>query len=339
VEVLTNSGEVRVLTADTVVIDTGSRPADPPLPGLQQIEHFNSTTIMELDEVPEHLVILGGGYIAVEFAQLFRRLGSAVTILQRGGYLLEREDTDVSDAVRDIFREDGIEVLFNAAVESAKSTGPKSVTLTATLEGERCAVTGSHLLVATGRKLNTEALNLQAAGVQLGDHGAIRVNGRLETTAPGIYAAGEVAGSPAFTHISYDDFRILRTNLIDGGDATTEGRLIPYTVFIDPQLGRVGMSEREANERGQRYLKATMAMNHVARALEMDETRGFIKALLDPDSKQILGAAVLGIEGGEIMAMFQIAMMGKLQYPTLYNGIFAHPTLAELFGNLFSHVE
>lgn len=330
------AGGTRNLSADLFVIDTGSRPADPPLRGLDSVPYFNSTTIMELAEVPDHLLILGGGYIAVEFGQMFRRFGSRVTIVQRSNQLLDREDADIADEVRSIFEEDGIEVVLNASAVAVEAVEGEAVRLHVKVDDNEWDLVGSHLLVATGRTPNTEALNLTAAGVDVVEHGVIQVNGRLETSAAGIYALGEVAGSPAFTHMSYDDFRVLRTNLIEGGNRSTEGRMVPYTVFTDPQLGRIGLTEGEARD-GQRNVRvASMPMANVARALEMGESRGLVKAVVDADSEQILGAAVLGIEGGEIMAMFELAMMGKLRYPELRDGIFAHPTLAELLNNLFS---
>ena len=336
IEVRLREGGTRNIRADLFVIDTGTRPADPPLPGLNSTPHFNSTTLMEVDEVPDHLLILGGGYIAVEFGQMFRRFGSRVTVVERGSQLLAREDPDIAEALRSIFQEDGIDVLLNSTVSSVASGTDGAVCLNLKVGGGERTVEGSHLLVATGRTPNTEALNLPAAGVEVTEKGIIKVNPRLETSAEGIYALGEVAGSPAFTHISYDDFRVLRTNLIEGGNRTTEGRMVPYTVFTDPQLGRIGLTEQEARKSYPNVRVATMPMTSVARALEMGESRGTIKAVVDADTEQILGAAVLGIEGGEIMAMFQLAMMGKIRYPILREAIFAHPTLAELLNNAFS---
>jgi pyruvate/2-oxoglutarate dehydrogenase complex dihydrolipoamide dehydrogenase (E3) component len=330
------AGGTRSLSAELFVIDTGSRPADPPLRGLDSVPHFNSTSIMELGEVPEHLLILGGGYIAVEFGQMFRRFGSRVTIVERGRHLLAREDPDIADEVRKIFEEDGIKVALNASADGVDAVEGGAIRLQVTVGDDEQALVGSQLLVATGRKPNSEALNLAAAGVDVTDHGVIQVNGRLETSAAGIYALGEVAGSPAFTHISYDDFRVLRTNLIEGGNRSTHGRMLPYTVFTDPQLGRIGLTETEARDAQINVRVAIMPMTHVARALEMGESRGMVKAVVDADTEEILGAAVLGIEGGEIMAMLQLAMMGKLRYSQLRDGIFAHPTLAELLNNLFS---
>ncbi|HLL78727.1 MAG TPA: mercuric reductase [Ktedonobacteraceae bacterium] len=341
-EVRMNSGETRQLSADLIFINAGERPAQPDIPGVENVPTLNSTTIMELDEVPEHLLVIGGGYVGLEFGQMFRRFGSNVTIVQRGPKLLAREDADVAEAVEKILREDGVEVLLETRplhVARSSQSGAQSITLTVqTKDGER-VLNGTHLLLAAGRVPNTDWLNLKAAGIQTNKRGYIEVNDQLETNVPGIYALGDIKGPPAFTHISYDDFRIIRTNLLQNGHASIRDRIVPYTVFIDPQLGRVGMSESEARQQGRAIKVATMPMDYVARALEVDESRGFMKAVVDAETGQILGAAVLGIEGGEIMSMLEIAMMGKLQYTTLRDAVFAHPTLAESLNNLFSTID
>jgi pyruvate/2-oxoglutarate dehydrogenase complex dihydrolipoamide dehydrogenase (E3) component len=338
VQVTLNAGATRELTAETIFINTGERPATPTVPGLDPARTLNSTSIMELDVVPAHLLLIGGGYVGLEFAQMFRRFGSQVTIIQRGKQLLGREDADVAEAVARILAEDGIEILLNSAPTQATTTGDGVTLHVKTPDGER-DLTGSHVLAAAGRVPNTEALNLAAAGVATDGRGYIQVNERLETNAPGIYALGDVKGPPAFTHISYDDFRIIRTNLLEHGAATTTGRLVPYTVFIDPQLGRVGLGEDEARAQGRAIKVASMPMSYVARADEVDESRGFMKAVVDAETKQILGCAVLGIEGGELMAMMQIAMMGRLPYTVLRDAVFAHPTLAESLNNLFGMLD
>ncbi len=338
-EVQMNDGEVRQLTANKIMLNVGARPSQPVIPGIENVAVLNSTTIMELDVVPEHLLIVGGGYVGLEFGQMFRRFGSRVTIIQRGAHLLAHEDNDVADEVADILRQDGLEVLLETTpVRVAGGTdGHIQLTVLST-EGEH-TISGSHLLVAAGRTPNTDGLGLEATGIQTTKQGFIPTNERLETSVPGIYALGDVKGGPAFTHISYDDFRILRTNLLEGGDASIQGRLVPYTVFIDPQLGRVGLTETEARQQQRNIKIAKMPMNYVARALETDESRGFMKAVVDADTRQILGAAVLGIEGGEIMAILQVAMMGQLPYTALRDGIFAHPTLAESLNNLFATLD
>jgi pyruvate/2-oxoglutarate dehydrogenase complex dihydrolipoamide dehydrogenase (E3) component len=332
--VRTAEGGTRRMHADLIVINTGCRPSKPALPGVDEVETLDSTSIMELDQVPEHLLVMGGGYIGLEFGQMFRRFGSRVTIIHRGEHLLAREDDDVADAVADILREDGVGVLLRTQPTAVRREGDGMLLTVRGPDGER-TLSGSHLLVATGRVPNVETLDLATAGIQHDAHGYIHVNERLETSMPGIYAVGDVKGGPAFTHISYDDFRILRTNLVRGGSATTAGRLVPYTVFIDPQLGRVGLSERDARAQGRAIRVARLPMSHVARALEVDETRGFMKAIVDAQSGEILGATMLGIEGGEIMAIFEVAMLGHLPYTALKDAIFAHPTLAEALNNLF----
>jgi pyruvate/2-oxoglutarate dehydrogenase complex dihydrolipoamide dehydrogenase (E3) component len=325
----------RSLEAELVFINTGCRPAAPDVEGLDRVSSLDSTSIMELDQVPEHLVVLGGGYIGLEFGQMFRRFGSRVTVVQRGRQLLPLEDEDVAGAVLDILHEDGIEVLLGSQAVRAASHGSGVRLTVRTPEGER-DLDGSHLLRAAGRVPNTDRMNLPAAGIATDGKGFITVNDRLETSAPGVYALGDVKGGPAFTHISYDDYRVIRTNLLQNGRACITDRLVPYTVFIDPQLGRVGLSEREAKRQGRPVRVARMPMTHVARALELDESRGFMKALVDPASGQVLGAAILGIEGGELMAVFQLAMMGQVRYERLRDAVFAHPTLAESLNNLFS---
>jgi pyruvate/2-oxoglutarate dehydrogenase complex dihydrolipoamide dehydrogenase (E3) component len=328
----------RSLEADLVFINTGCRPAAPGVEGLDQVPSLDSTSIMELDQVPEHLLILGGGYIGLEFGQMFRRFGSRVTIVQRDRQLLPLEDEDIAGAVCDILRADGIDVLLGSQAVRAAAT-ESGVRLTVrTSEGER-HLDGSHVLRAAGRVPNTDRLDPAAAGIATDDRGFIRANERLETTASGVYALGDVKGGPQFTHISYDDFRVIRTNLLQNGRACVTDRLVPYTVFIDPQLGRIGLSERDARRQGKPVRVARMPMSHVARALELDESRGLLKALVDPASGQILGAAVLGIEGGELMAVLQLAMMGQVPYARLRDAVFAHPTLAESLNNLFSTLD
>jgi len=334
-EVYLKGGETQQITAPMIFVDTGDRPEQLTIKGVESVSALNSSTIMELDTVPEHLLIIGGGYIGLEFGQMFRRFGSQVTIIQRNRRLLMSEDEDVSDGVAKILREDGITVLTGTTPQQIEQQSSGRIQLTVrTPQGER-QLTGSHLLAAAGRVPNTEDLTPEAAGIQLDKEGYIQVNGQLETNVPGIYALGDVKGGPAFTHIAYDDFRILRTNLLEHGNASTQDRIVPYTIFIDPQLGRVGMSENEARKQGRTIRVAKLPMNAVPRALETGETRGFMKAIVDADTQQILGCAILGVEGGEIMTIIQVAMMGKLPYTALKEGTFTHPTLAEGLNNLF----
>jgi pyruvate/2-oxoglutarate dehydrogenase complex dihydrolipoamide dehydrogenase (E3) component len=335
-EVRLNNGEIRQLTATTIFINAGDRPAKPSISGIEDVSTLDSTSIMELDHVPEHLLVVGGGYVGLEFGQMFRRFGSQVTVIQRGAYLLAREDPDVAEEVANIMREDGLAVLLETKPVHVEQSANGVISLVVqTKTGERI-LTGSHLLMAAGRVHNTDWLNLDAAGVQVDKRGFIHVNERLETNVPGIYALGDMKGGPAFTHIARDDARIIRTNLLEKGNASIHERLLPYTVFIDPQLGRVGLSETDARAQGRNIRVAKMPMKSVNRALEVDEPRGFMKAVVDADTGQILGAAVLGLEGGEIMAILEVAMMGKVPYTVLRDGIFAHPTLAESLNNLFS---
>jgi pyruvate/2-oxoglutarate dehydrogenase complex dihydrolipoamide dehydrogenase (E3) component len=338
VSVRLKDGAQRTLSADRIFINAGARPSVPKLEGLKDVPFLNSTSIMELDSVPEHLLVLGGGYVGLEFAQLFRRLGSRVTIVHSREQLLVGEDADVAEEVLAILKQDGIEVMLKARAERVVKSGG-GIQLTVRTGQETRTVQGSHLLTATGRTPNTDSLNVSAAGIAIDELGFIKVNTKLETNVEGIYALGDINGGPAFTHISYDDFRILRTNLIEKGSATTENRFVPYTLFIDPQLGRVGITEEQARAQNTKIRVAKMPMSYVARALEVDETRGFMKAIVDAKSKQILGAAVLGIEGGEIMTMLQLAMMGHLPFIALREATFAHPTLAESLNNLFTHFD
>jgi pyruvate/2-oxoglutarate dehydrogenase complex dihydrolipoamide dehydrogenase (E3) component len=330
VAIQVNKGGERQLTAEQIFINAGARPSRPTLEGIGDVAYLDSTSIMELDAVPEHLVVLGGGYVGLEFGQLFRRLGSRVTIIQSTGQLLAREDQDVADEVKKILEEDGIEIRLNQTATRVSKDGAN-----VRVHLKDAAVTGSHLLVATGRTPNSDTLNLAAAGIDADDHGFIKADDRLRTSLDGVYAIGDIKGGPAFTHISYDDFRILRGNLIEGKNLTTRDRFVPYTVFIDPQLGRVGVTEAEARKQNRKIRVAKLPMSSVARALEIDETRGFMKAIVDAENQQILGAAVLGVEGGEVMSAIEIAMMAKLPYTALRDGIFAHPTLCESLNNLF----
>jgi pyruvate/2-oxoglutarate dehydrogenase complex dihydrolipoamide dehydrogenase (E3) component len=327
-------GSERTLTADKIFINAGTRASRPAIDGLDRVAFLDNVSIMELEAVPEHLLVLGGGYIGVEFGQMFRRFGSRVTIVQSGAQLLAREDADVAQEVAKILQQDGIEILFESTAERIGSVNGK-IQLEVKGGGKK-TIEGSHILVATGRVPNSDTLNLAAAGIETDARGFIKANNRLETNSPGVYVLGDIKGGPAFTHISYDDFRIIRSNVIEKKNVTIDGRPVPYVVFMDPQLGHIGMSEQDARNSGRKIRVAKMPMSYVARALEMDESRGFMKAIVDVQTEEILGATVLGIEGGEVMAVLEVAMMGRLRYTALRDGIFAHPTLAEGLNNLFA---
>jgi pyruvate/2-oxoglutarate dehydrogenase complex dihydrolipoamide dehydrogenase (E3) component len=334
-EIALTDGGTHQISAPVVVIDTGTRPKPLAISGAGDVPVLDSTSIMELDELPEHLIILGGGYIGLEFGQMFRRFGSEVTIVQRGARLLKIEDEDVSDEVTAILRDEGITVLTSSTPIGVEPAGGGLRLTVRTEDGDR-HVEGSHLLSATGRIPNTDALTPGAAGIRLDDRGFIEVDEHLETSVAGVYAMGDVKGGPAFTHVSYDDYRILHANLIGHEKASTRDRIVPYTVFIDPQLGRAGRTEREAKTQGRAIRVAKLPMSAVIRAIETGETRGFMKVIVDADSGQILGCAVLGTEGGEVMTMIQVAMLGKLTYTAMADAIFAHPLLAEGLNTLFA---
>ncbi|WP_345243747.1 mercuric reductase [Nibrella saemangeumensis] len=339
VEVALNEGGSRTLTADHIFIDTGTSPRKPDLPGLDDVPWLTSTSLMELEELPQHLLIMGGGYIGLEFGQMFRRFGSEVTLIERGDQLLSREDKDIADEMATFLRDEGIIIHLNTQIERVNQDASGAIELSLKTGDKSDKVSGSHLLIAIGTTPNTAALNLEAVGIETDKHGYIQINERLETSQPGICALGDVKGGPAFTHISYDDYRVIRQNLLEGGNATITNRPVPYTVFTDPQLGRIGLSEREAHEQGRTFKIASIPMSSVARAIETSQTNGLMKAIVDADTGQILGAAILGLEGGELMAMLQIAMMGNVPYTSLKDAVFAHPTLAESLNTLFGEIE
>jgi pyruvate/2-oxoglutarate dehydrogenase complex dihydrolipoamide dehydrogenase (E3) component len=335
IAVALKSGGERRLAAETIVINTGDSPTVPKIAGLESVPYLDNVSLMELDAVPEHLLILGGGYEAVEFGQMFRRFGSAVTVIQHGKHLLDREDVDISEAVEAILREDGLTIRTGAnAIRADGKTGSATVHLE-----DGTSIGGSHLFVAVGRSPNTKELHLDAAGVATDAHGYIKVDEELHTNVPGIYAVGDVKGGPAFTHVSYDDYRILRDNLIGKGGRKTTDRTTVYVVYMDPQLGRVGLTETEARKSGRKIKVARMPVTSIARATETGESRGLLKAVVDAETEEILGAAILAPEGGELMSMLELAMMGKLRYSTLENAVFAHPAYAESLNTLWGHFE
>jgi len=335
---LSKGGKERI-KSEYIIIDTGSSPSKPSIPGLDSVNVLDSTTIMEIDQIPEHLLIIGGGYVGLEFGQMFHRFGSKVTIIQRNQQLLPLEDPDVTDEITEILKQEGLQILLKASTTKVDAPVKERIVLSVKVDEKEQAIEGSHLLVATGRVPNTSFLNPEATGIKLDKKGFIPVNDRLETNIPGIFAIGDVKGGPAFTHISYDDHLVLLKNILAEGDATISGRLLPYVVYIDPQLGRIGLNEKQAKAQGYDYRIAKIPMSWVARAIETDETKGLMKAIIDHKTKRIIGAAILGKEGGEIMSAIQIAMMGKLPYTALRDGMFAHPTIAESFNTLFGAVD
>jgi len=324
----------RRLRGEQIFINTGLSPARSPIDGLDKIETLDNESIMELDHVPGHLLVLGGGYVGLEFAQMFRRFGSRVTVIDRSQHVLSQEDEDIAEEVEKVLRDEGLTLILQGTVERAEQSGGALRLHVKSPHGER-TVEGSHLLIAAGRKPNSKALNLDAAGIRTDDKGFIQVNERLETNVEGVFALGDVKGGPAFTHVSYNDYLVLKTNLLDDGDATITGRPLVYTVFIDPQLGRVGLNERQAREQNRKVRVAKIPMSKVARALETDDTRGVMKAIVDGDTEHILGCTIFGMQGGEMMSMLQIAMIGEVPFPKLRDGMFAHPLLAESFNTLF----
>jgi len=339
VRVRLKDGKTVDISGKRVFINTGGRPTIPDIPGLSDISYLDSSSIIELEEVPDHLIVLGGGYIGLEFGQMFRRFGSDVTILQRGKQLLRREDPDVADGVTRFLRGEGVQVVLESRVRSVRSAGAGHVEVVVqTPSGDR-ALEGTHILVALGRRPNIEELDLPAAGVEVDGKGFVRTNEYLETNVPNIYALGDVKGGPAFTHISYDDYRVVLSRLTGDRRRSVQDRPVPYTVFLDPQLGRIGLSETEARGQGLDIRVAKMPMTWVARALEMEESVGLMKAVVDAKTDRILGATVLGVEGGEMMALFQVAMMGDLPFTALRDAVFAHPTLAESMNTLFASFE
>jgi len=337
VEVRSKDGAVRILRGDQVFLNLGTRAAIPDVPGLKAANPLTHVEALELDRVPEHLFVLGGGFIGLEMAQAARRLGSKVTMLVRGAQLAASEDPDVAGAILSLFRDEGIEVLLETGLEEVEGVSGQGLRMRIRdAQGYR-TVEGSHLLVATGRVPNTQGIGLDKAGVELDAHGYIRVNERLQTAAPGTWAMGDCAGSPHFTHVAFDDFRIVRDNL-NGGDRSTRGRLVPFCMFTDPELARVGMNESEAAKRGIPYRLAKIPMDKVLRTRTLSETRGFLKALVSTESDEILGFTAFGVQAGEVMAVVQTAMLAKMPYTALRDTIFTHPTIAEGLVVLFSAV-
>jgi pyruvate/2-oxoglutarate dehydrogenase complex dihydrolipoamide dehydrogenase (E3) component len=327
-----SSGEY---TAKYIFVDTGASPAIPDTPGLNEITYLDSTSILALRERPEHLLIVGGGYIALEYAQMFRRFGSEVTILERSERMMGKEDEDLSELLTETLKAEGVNILTQTKVSSYEKLDGEKIAVHLENKAGANTITCSHVLIAVGRKPQTLALGFENTSIKTDDHGFVVVDEFLQTDVEGVYALGDVNGGPAFTHISYNDYIIVSKNLLEGAKQSTLGRQVPYCVFTDPQVGRIGMGENEAREKGIDFLVAKIPMENVARAIESSETRGFMKAIVDKHTRQILGATVIGEQGGETMTVIQLAMAGGLTCDQLKDMIFAHPLYAESINNLF----
>lgn len=335
VEVMLSDGTVRQLRGARVIVSTGTRAAIEAVAGLAEAQPLTHIEALELGEIPRHLLVIGGGYVGLELSQAMRRFGSEVSIIDRNRRLMSKEDPDVCEALGSLIAEEGIHVFLNTRVKQVSGKSGVSVTVVIEQDGIEKVLTGSHILVAAGRKPNTEGLGLELAGVELTSRGHIRVNERLQTTAPGVWAIGEVAGSPQFTHISVDDFRVVHAN-VTGGNRVTTGRQVPYCLFTDPELAHIGLSEAEAQAQRIAYRLFKVPMETNLRARTLSETRGFVKALVEPGSDRILGFTAFGAGAGEIMAAVQVAMLAGLPYSALHDAILTHPTLTEGLIPLFS---
>jgi pyruvate/2-oxoglutarate dehydrogenase complex dihydrolipoamide dehydrogenase (E3) component len=335
VEVSLGNGTTRQLRGENVIVSTGTRAALEAISGLAAAQPLTHIEALELDHVPEHLLVVGGGYVGVEMSQAMRRFGSRVTIIDRNARLMSREDPDICEALGSLLADEGIDILLNARVKQVSGKSGDSVNVVVEQNGVEKALQGSHILVAAGRIPNTEGLGLELAGVELTERGHIKVNERLQTTAPGVWAIGEAAGSPQFTHISIDDFRVVHANLT-GGSRVTTGRQVPYCLFTDPELARIGLGETEAKARGIAYRLFKVPMDTNLRARTLAETRGFLKALVEVQSDRILGFTAFGVGAGEILAPVQIAMIAGLPYTALRDAVLSHPTLPEGLISLFS---
>jgi pyruvate/2-oxoglutarate dehydrogenase complex dihydrolipoamide dehydrogenase (E3) component len=334
-EITLSDGITRRLRGANVIISTGTHATLDPIPGLAEAKPLTHIEALELDEVPQHLIVIGGGYIGAELSQAMRRFGSNVSIIDRNKRLMHREDEDVSSAVEGMLKNEGIEVVLNAAIKKVSGRSGESVSVVVGGTGSERTLEGSHLLVASGRTPNTAGIGLDLAGVETTDRGYLKVNEKLQTTAAGVWAIGEVAGSPQFTHVSFDDFRVVHAG-ITGGTRVTTGRLVPFCMFTDPELARVGLSETEASALGLAYRLFKIPMEGVLRAHTLLELRGFMKALVDVNSDRILGFTMLGIDAGEVITSVQTAMVGGLPFTIFRDGILVHPTMGEGLVPLFS---
>jgi pyruvate/2-oxoglutarate dehydrogenase complex dihydrolipoamide dehydrogenase (E3) component len=335
VQVKLSDGSTRLLRGARVIVSTGTHAALDAVPGLADARPLTHIEALELDQVPQHLLVIGGGYVGLEFSQAMRRFGGKVTVIDRNERLIHNEDNDVTEAIQTLFDDEGIEVILNARIQQVSGESGQKVSVVVEINGQKKTLEGSHLLVATGRVPNTAGIGLEVAGIEVDPRGYIKTNEHLQTTAPDVWAIGEVAGSPQFTHVSVDDFRVVHDS-IHGGKRVTTGRKIPFCLFTDPEFARIGLSEKEAHATGTPYRLFKVPTEAVLRARTLSETRGFLKALVATDSDRILGFAALATDGGEIMAAVQIAMTAGMPYTALRDGLFAHPTLVEGLIPLFS---
>ena len=339
IQISSSEKKTLFLTADIIFINAGAEPTIPSIPGIETLNYLDSTSILDLKEIPEHLIILGGSYVALEFGQMFRRFGSKVTVIEQSDHFLEREDEDVAEELKNILQEEGINILTSAQASSVKQNDDQSISIIINEKGKQKTLSGSHLLLAVGRTPVSKTLNLEAAGILTDEKGYLKVNDKLQTNIKGVFALGDIKGGPAFTHTSYNDHLIVLNNLTEKKQKSIKNRMVPYCMFTDPQLGRIGITEKEAIQKGLKFRVAMIKMDRVARAIETGDTRGMMKAIVDKKTKLILGAAIIGTEGGEIMTVLQMAMMGKVTYPEIRNGIFAHPTYSESLNNLFMSLD
>ncbi len=329
-----------ILDSRRIFINTGARPSIPAIPGLESVPYLTNESILDLKILPKHLIVIGGGYVGLEFAQMFSRFGSDVAIVQSRDQILPREDPEVAKELQRALEAEGIKVLLNSKIKSLTKRGAAIIVEAAMAnDGGSASLEGTHVLVATGRSPNTEDLDLHKAGIQTDKHGFISVNDKLETSAEGVWALGDVKGGPAFTHISYNDYQIVFANLIDGKNLSIKDRIVPYCVFTDPELGRVGMTEKEARATGLPLKIGRTPMTQVARAVERDETAGLMKLIVDARNDRILGATVLASNGGELVHMLYALMLGNLPYTLLKGAVYIHPTLAEGFFLLIDDVK
>ena len=335
IEVRLSDGGTRLLSADRVFLNVGTRAAIPDVPGLSRAAPLTHVELLELGRLPDHLIVLGGGYVGLELAQPMRRFGSRVTVIEQAPQLVAREDSDVAQALQQVLEFEGIDIVLNARLLGVEGRSGEAVRLRVSTPAGMQTIEGSDILVAAGRLPNTDGIGLETAGVELDARGYVKVNERLETTAPNVWAVGDCAGSPQFTHAAYDDFRIVRDNL-NGSARTTRGRLVPFCMFTDPELGRVGLNESEAQRDRIAYRVARIAMAAVLRTRTLSETRGFLKALIAADSDHILGFTALGVQAGELIAVVQTAMLAGTPYTALRDAILTHPTIAEGLTVLFA---